>query len=270
MAKRSSLRNSSQRRIITAVATGAIVVLLGVTGGLGAVTWVYDHTFISVGHALSDSGSSLGGFFSTVGDLKSLSTQNDKLQRENADLRGRLASSADAARENTQLRRELGLQTVDAPKQLGADVVAFQPDSYRQFVTLNRGTAQGVTVGQVALNNGVVIGIISSVSSATSKLQLVNDPEFALAVQDQETGAQGVAHGELGGGINVERFAETDTVNPRDTIATSGLGGIVPRGLLLGQVESVNALTGGIFKTAHVPTTLQPSQLRYVFVVVGS
>jgi rod shape-determining protein MreC len=262
-------RTSSQRRILAAVFIGAIIVIFGASGGLGPLRWVYDHTFIATDHALSGSGSSFDGFFSALGAVSSLSIKNDQLVRENADLRGRLASTADAARENAQLRRELGLKTVDAPKQIGADVVSFQPDSYRQFVTLNRGSIQGVAVGQAALSNGVVVGTISSVSSTTSQLQLVSDPEFALAVQDQETGAQGVAHGQLGGGINVERFAETDVVHPHDTIATSGLGGTVPRGLLLGQVESVNALTGGIFKTAHVPTTLQPNQLRFVFVAVG-
>jgi rod shape-determining protein MreC len=263
-------RLDSSRRIMIAVAIGALLVLAGVSGALGPVVWTYDHSVLPVGRSLSSVGSGVGNFFGLLGQVRNLSDENAKLELQNATLRGRLAASADALRENDQLRRQLGLQEAGTPQQVGADVVAFQPDSYRQFLTIDRGTRNGIKVGQAALNNGIVVGTISAVSSTTAKLQLITDPEFALAVRDQETGALGVLYGQLGGGLTVNNIAQTDNINPGDTIASSGLGGIVPENLLIGQVQSVNAQTNGIFKSAQVSTTLQAEQLRFVFVVVGS
>ncbi len=260
----------SRRRIMLVVGIGAILVLAGAFGALGPVVWTYDHTVLPVGRSLSSAGSDVGSFFGLLGQVRNLSDQNTKLELENATLRGRLAASADALRENADLRRQLGLQIAGTPQQVGADVVAFQPDSYRQFLTLDRGSSSGIKVGQAALNNGIVVGTISSVSSTTSKLQLITDPEFALAVRDQETGALGVMQGQLGGGLTIKDIAQTDTMNPGDTIASSGLGGVVPENLLIGEVLSINAQAGGIFKSAQVSTTLQAEQLRFVFVVVGS
>jgi rod shape-determining protein MreC len=260
----------SRRRILVAVAIGALLVVAGASGGLGPVEWVYDHTIVPVGQTLSSAGSGTANFFGVLGQVRNLSSQNSQLELQNATLRGRLAASADAERENAELRRQLGLQQAGTPQQVGADVVAFQPDSYRQFLTIDRGSRNGIKIGQAALNNGIVVGTISAVSPSTAKLQLITDPEFALAVRDQETGALGVMHGQLGGGLTIEDIAQTDTMNPGDTVASSGLGGVVPENLLIGQVESINAQTGGIFKAAQVSTTLQAEQLRFVFVVVGS
>jgi rod shape-determining protein MreC len=260
----------SRRRIIIVVAIGALLVLAGAGGALGPIEWAYNHSLVPMARSLSVAGSGVGNFFGILGQVRNLSAENTKLEIENATLRGRLASSADALRENDALRRQLGLQEAGTPQQVGADVVAFQPDSYRQFLTINRGSRNGIKLGQAALNNGIVVGTISEVSSSTAKLQLITDPEFALAVRDQETGALGVMHGQLGGGLTIKDIAQTDTMNPSDTIASSGLGGVVPENLLIGQVLSINAQTGGIFKAAQVSTTLQAEQLRFVFVVVGS
>lgn len=259
-----------RRRIFFVVALGAVLVLAGLGGGLAPLSWVFDRTVMPVGAVFSQAGSAVGGFFGTLGQVQRLSDDNSRLERENADLRGRLASTADAKRENADLRRELGLREAGTPKQVAADVIVFQPDSYRQFITLNRGTNDGLKVGQAALSDGVVIGTISAVSAGTAKLQLITDPEFALTVRDQERGALGVIHGQLGGGLSVEHISATDVVSPGDTIATAGLGGIVPSGLLIGQVQSVNAQTGGIFKSAQVTAVLRAQQLRFVFVVIGS
>ena len=263
-------RIDSRRRILAAVVIGALLVIAGASGGLGPVEWVYNHTVMPVGQGLSSAGSGVGNFFGLLGQVRHLSADNTSLELQNATLRGRLAASADAERENAELRRQLGLQEAGTPQQVGADVVAFQPDSYRQFLTIDRGSRNGIKVGQAALNNGIVVGTISAVSPSTSKLQLITDPQFALAVRDQETGALGVMRGQLGGGLTIEDIAQTDSVNPGDTIASSGLGGVVPENLLIGQVQSVNAQPGGIFKAAQVTTTLQAEQLRFVFVVVGS
>jgi rod shape-determining protein MreC len=262
-------KTKSKRRILIAVVIGGLIVIFGIGGGIGPIQFLYNVTVMPASRSLSSLGSGFANFFGVIGDVNNLASKNTALEIENAKLRGRLASSDNALLENADLRRQLGLQIVANYNQIGADVVLFQPDTYRKFVTLDKGSSSGIRVGQAGLNNGVIVGTISSVNSSSSKLQLITDPVFALAVRDQETGALGVLRGQLGGGITVENISRTDTIRPGDTIVSSGLGGIVPENLLIGQVESINDQAGGIFKQAQVLITLIPEQLRFVFIVAG-
>jgi rod shape-determining protein MreC len=67
----------------------------------------------------------------------------------------------------------------------------------------------------------------------------------------------------------LDKIGQTDTVKPGDTVTTSGLGGLVPSGLLIGQVQSVNTRANVVFQTAQVETSLRVSQLRFAYVVLG-
>jgi rod shape-determining protein MreC len=199
-----------------------------------------------------------------------LAQDNVRLERENAELRQRLAADAETRRDNDLLRRELGLNVAGAPRELAAEVVAFQPDSYRQFVTINKGSQAGVKAGLAVVSEGVLIGVISDVQATTAHIMLVSDPEFKLAAKDQDTAANGIVQGQLGSGLAMSKIDQTDAIKPGDTVTTSGLGGVVPAGLYIGQVESVDARANVVFQSAQVATTFKLSKLRFVFVVFGS
>lgn len=263
-------RSRANRRIIIIVALAAVVTLTGVLGALGPLRWVYDRTVIPVSHGLATMGSSAGEALSNIGNVHNLSLDLAGLQKENAELKQRLAADADTRRDNEILRRQLGLNIAGAPTQIGAEVVAFQPDSYRQFVTISKGTRDGIRKGQGVMSEGALIGIISDVQLATSKVALVTDPEFRLTAKDQDGNATGVVSGQLGSGLVMEKIGQTDVIKPGDTITTAGFGGGVPAGLLIGQVQSVNTTDNAIFQSARLVTPLKINRLRFVFVVQGS
>lgn len=259
----------TNRRILILVAAGALVMVLGVTGRLGPVRWLYDHTVTPAAHGLATIGSTAGEAIANLGRVKDLAQDNVRLERENADLRQRLAADAETKRDNDILRKQLGLDVAGGPRQVAAEVVAYQPDSYRQFVTINRGSNAGVAQGMGVLSEGVLVGTIADVQATTARIMLVTDPEFKLAAKDQDTGATGIVQGLLGSGLELGKIGQTDTVKPGDTVTSSGLGGVVPSGLLIGQVESVDTRANVVFQSAQVSTSLRVSRLRFVFVVMG-
>lgn len=259
----------SNRRIVITIAVGAALVLLGVLGWLGPLRWVYDHTLSPAGSGLTAFGLNASEAVQNIGRVKDLARDNVRLERENADLRQRLAADAETRRDNELLRQQLGLNVAAPVRQVAAEVVAFQPDSYRQFVTINKGLRAGIQPGMAVLSEGVVIGTIQDVQPTTARIMLVTDPEFKLTAKDQETNAIGIARGQLGSGLLLDKIGQTDTVKPGDTITTSGLGGLVPAGLLIGQVESVNTRANVVFQSAQVATTMKVSRLRFAYVVLG-
>jgi rod shape-determining protein MreC len=156
-----------------------------------------------------------------------------------------------------------------SPRQVAAEVVLFAPDSYRQFVTINKGKNAGIAPGMAVTSEGVLIGTIVDVQAVSARIMLVTDPEFKLAAKDQDTGATGILQGQLGNGLILDEIGQTDTLKPGDTVTTSGLGGLIPSGLLIGSVQSVNTRSNVVFQSAQVETEFRVSQLRFVFVVLG-
>jgi cell shape-determining protein MreC len=129
----------ANRRILILIGAGVLVVLLGIVGKLGPLRSVYDRTLAPLGLGLSQVGSTTGEAIANLGRVKDLARDNARLEHENADLRQRLAADAETRRDNELLRKQLGLDVAGAPRQVAAEVISFQPDSYRQFVTINKG-----------------------------------------------------------------------------------------------------------------------------------
>src|SRR5207245_2498572 len=148
-------RTGANRRIVVIMALSGLLVLTGFLGWLGPVRWIYDHTLVPVVKVFAAAGSSTGDLASNLGRVSSLALDNQRLVRENADLRRRLAADAETNRDNELLRKQLGLEVAGTPGELAAEVVAFQPDSYRQFVTINKGSKAGLKDGMAAMSEGV-------------------------------------------------------------------------------------------------------------------
>lgn len=259
----------ANRRIPILLGIGVVLVLAGAIGKLGPLSWVFDHTVVPMGTGLSNFGSSTSQAFANLGAVRGLAAENAKLVQENAQLRQQVAADASIRRDNDALRAQLGLEAAGGPQEIAAEVVAFEPNSYRQFVTINKGSKAGIKGGEAVVSGGILIGTINDVSSSTARVMLVTDPDFKVVAEDQNTGANGLVEGQLGGGIQLNDIGQTDTVKPGDAVTTSGLGGTVPAGLLVGQIESVNTRTNVVFQTAQVQSTMQISKLRFAYVVVS-
>ena len=269
MTDRVNFGDKANRRIWITVGAGMFLAVAGVLGQLGPLRWAYEHSVVPAGAGLAAVGSTAAEAISNLGKVKDLARDNLKLEQENADLRQRLAADAETRRDNDLLRQQLGLEVAGAPRQVAAEVVAFQPDSYRQFVTINKGSGAGIKAGMAVLSGGELIGTIADTGSMTSRIMLVTDPEFKLTAKDQDTGATGIVRGQLGSGLILDKIGQTDAVKSGDTVTTTGLGGLVPSGLLIGEVQSVNTRANVVFQTAQVATSLQVSQLRFAYVVLG-
>jgi rod shape-determining protein MreC len=259
----------ANRRILVAVVIGAVLMMAGLLGQLGPARWLYDHTLAPVAHAMSDFGSNAGEAVSNMGRVRNLARDNARLEQENAGLRQRLAADAETRSDNELLRNQLGLVAAGAPRQVAAEVISFQPDSYRQFVTINKGAKADIKPGMAVMSEGVLIGTINDVQPTTARIILVTDPEFKLTAKDQASNATGVIRGQLGSGLVLDKIGQTDMVKPGDTVTTSGLGGLVPAGLFIGRVESVDTRANVVFQSAQVGTTLKASRLRFAYVVLG-
>ncbi len=221
------------------------------------------------GHGLREAGAALRGF-------GNLSRENQRLVAEVAALRAEARDLRALAAENDDLRRELGFRA-RAPRHLIAcEVLARDPDGWWQTLRLNKGRADGVKPDQAVVSADGLIGRTVEVSEHTAEVLLISDPACKVAVRLPRTSTFGVLAGR-GPSWRGDTLCRVDFLNknaailPGDEVVTSGLGGVFPRGLLVGYVgDQVFADRTGLYQQADVLSRARLGQLRYAYVVSGT
>lgn len=262
------------RRILLVVILGAVLVLANNIGWLSPLRAVSSYTITPVGGVFSGLGRGVADFGRLVLTARNLAGENQRLKTEVANLRQKLVEDSQLRQENTALRAELQFGETAVKQLRPAQIVSYQPDNFRQFLTVNRGSKDGIKTGQAVIAEGqVLVGKISEVTLNSSKVFLLTDPNFKLGALDQDSPskATGTIKGQLGsGGLVMERIPQDQVIKPGDTIVTSGLGSELPKGLIIGQVESVDQKDNAVFQSAQVVSSLKFNQLQLVFVIIGA
>jgi rod shape-determining protein MreC len=206
--------------------------------------------------------------FEFLGSIGSLKKENEKLLKENNVLISQVALLNDEKKENSMLREQLSL----APKKkfdLVSSFVIGQDSQYlNSWLLIDKGSEDGIKPGMPAIAyEGILIGKIEEVSANSSKIILLADSKSAVNVSDSETGARGILKGEYGLGIIMDMIMQTETLNIGDMIITSGLGGDLPRGLLVGKIQEIKTTKDKLFQQAIVVPRIKYSELGIVFVI---
>lgn len=263
------MRKRRGQRIIVIIAAGLVLVLANARGWLSPLHRLAAATISPISGVFNHSGSSVGSFFGLVGSIKDLGAENRQLAAENADLRQKLAEDAELRQQNDALRKQLSFGETAARKLIPAEVVSYQPDNFRQFITISRGKADGISVGMAVIAEGSLVGKVNEVSDHEAKVFMVTDPNFKVGGLDQDSRATGTVSGQLGTGLVMDKIAQNDSVKPGDTIITSGLGGELPKGIIIGRIESVDQKDNAVFQTAQIVSSLKFTRLELVFVMGG-
>jgi rod shape-determining protein MreC len=195
----------------------------------------------------------------------------------------RIASSYElAAQQNGALEAEVGrlksllqMPPTERFRLEHAEVAQRDFSSWWQRMVIRKGTDYGIPLGAPVVWSGGVVGRISEVHAFTAVVQLVTDPGLRIAaVVEGDTrpiSYQGGDNQVFGAPRGVVEFLPLDIYaggGTRKRLATSGLGGVFPPGLTIGQIIHVEASQDGLFKTGEVEIDPRISELTEVTVLV--
>jgi rod shape-determining protein MreC len=228
---------------------------------------------------------STGGLFRTVREVRDLRAEVEALQAQVDALRVENVRLREYEAEAQQLRALLNF-TSDYPisTRLGAEVVSreacedfpcgdtvgLEPNPYLRYVTINVGAQQGAGVGMSVVSGGAgLVGRISEVGPRTAKVQLLTDPDSAVAALLQTTRGTGLVAGQPDGSLQMEYIPQEEEVSVGDIVLTSGLGGLMPKGLVIGQVTAVQQREYETFQTATVRPAVDFERLELALVITG-
>lgn len=205
-----------------------------------------------------------------IGDL---AEQNRLMAAELFHLRNEVRDLKTLAEENLELRRQLDFSRRSPRNLVAGEVIARDISGWWHTIRLNRGTGDGVVADMAVVTLDGLVGKTIHVSSRTADVLLISDPSSRVSARIARTGSFGVVTGtgETGAGrvLCVMEFMNKNVpILEGDEVVTSGLGGVFPKGLLIGYVEKVYRDETGLFQRADVVPRADLGLLTYVFAVV--
>ncbi len=226
---------------------------------------------------LASARDSFAQFESNVKQLTALRERNASLEGENAQLRAELQTFRNLESENAQLREALKFQKASSFKLLAARVVAREPSSWWQYVTIDRGQRDGIEPNVAVITTRGLLGKVAIVNPGSSKIVLIGDENCRVSAVLEGTDEPGIVLGkptETGAmRCHMTFLSRTARIEPGQRVYSSGLGGVFPAGLLLGEVAQLLSGTEsgnfGLYREVVVEPAADLAEIRDVFVVLG-
>lgn len=170
--------------------------------------------------------------------------------------------------ENDRLRELLGSPLRSDERKMVAQVLTADTDPYTHQVVIDKGSDQGVYIGQPVISDKGVVGQVISVGKVSSRVLLISDATHAIPVQVLRNDIRVIASGTgRRDELQLEHIPSSTDIRPGDMLVTSGLGGRFPEGYPVGIIKSFDVDSQNAFAVVSVTPTAQLERLRYLLLL---
>ncbi len=265
-------------RIVAVGLVLAVVVVLVVgkrVPAIGAVQGVVLDAFAPIQDLITSSYQEVTGTGGrTVATVDQLVQENERLRAENDRLAQEAVRAPELQRENDELRDLLGLRRAGAPWQwLPGRVIAADPSNLVRSIDVELPTTSGLVENMTVMTARGLVGKITKLGRNAARVLLVTDSTSSVNAMVQRSRARGVVYGVRGAPgasqIVMRYIPQGEEIKAGDRIVTSGLGGIFPEGIAIGQVAEVRQSATDMFQEATVEPFVDFGRLETVLVITN-
>lgn len=269
---------SNKRLIVLLVSIILLVALIGYSmSDRRSLTWPEQFMKDSVGWVQSvfnKPAHYVAGLFEDINEMRNLYEEN-RILKAHLDDYAQIAVEVNVLRrQNENLKEALDIKESLFDHDLKpALVIHRSPDRWNEFVGVNKGEQHGVEVDMAVITSKGLVGKVRYVSQFTSTVQLLTDHDRTNRISAMVDAEDGEVYGFIEGydeqtGALMLRKIEADAhIEVGQTVITSGLGGIFPKGLLIGEVMRVEADEYGLTKNAFIEPSASFHNLDYVLII---
>lgn len=215
----------------------------------------------------------ISGNDSYFADMDTLKQENEELKQKNSELEQSLRELEIIKAENETLKEYVNLKDKYADyNTIPADVINRDISNYSSTVVINVGTDDEIKEGMTVIADSGLVGHIVSVTSNTAKVQTIVDTASAVTSTISTTDDTIVVQGTLDDKTALKAtFIPTDAVVLQgDSVETSGIGGIYPKGIHIGTIREVVNTNNITDRYAIVDTAVDFTKLNTVLVITNS
>lgn len=203
-------------------------------------------------------------------NLRDLNEKNQELEVLVQELEAEILSLLNYQRENQFLREALNFESELSHEFLVAEVIGRSPSNWEKTITLNRGTAHGITSGMAVVTRTGIVGTVINTSRFTSTVLLIVDAQSATGGLIQDTGELVLIEGDQRneGYLLVTPTGRDNVVEVGDVVVTSGLSRIYPKNLPIGKITQVESKQFDLSFEAILEPFVDFTRLEYVLVIL--
>lgn len=209
------------------------------------------------------------GFIAWSSDLGVSRSQLEALRSQNVELRRRVSTLEEARLENIRLKKLAGFTQASNTKTVGARVIGRPTNQWEGVITIDRGTDDGIAAGMPVVGAQGLLGQTVGVTKHAAKVRLITDPQSGVASMVQSTRAEGIVRGSIEGKLTMDFVSAETTVRAGDIVISSGMGGVYPKGLVVGEVTRVRTSPSALYQDIEVTPAGKLTGLEEVLVLVS-
>lgn len=168
---------------------------------------------------------------------------------------------------NHRLRHMLGFEEEIPRPMIAAQVVGKDPSPWSKTIIVDMGTREGVRQGAPVVIPEGIVGVVVEASARFAKVLLLIDPNSAVDALVQPTRARGIVKGGGADYCVFDYVLRKHEISVGDTVVSSGLDGVFPKGLRLGRISEIVRLNAGIFQKVSVTPYVDFEILEEVFII---
>ncbi len=203
-------------------------------------------------------------------DIQNLKQENDELKKKNSELEQSLRELENIKTENETLKEYMALnQKYGEYKTIPAYIINKDISNYSKTVIINVGAKDGIRENMTVIADKGLVGHIISVTDSTAKVQTIIDTASAVSCMMSTNKDSIVCKGTLEKNTELKGMyipADANVIQG-DSIETSGLGGIYPKGIHVGSVKNVDTAKNITDRTAVIETAVDFNKLDTVLVI---
>ena len=268
----------SNKKLIGWVLGGIVTLLLitfSLTVGSNIVSQGVNDVTNILGRMLAYPANSVNDFMESISNLTNTYQENQTLKQKVETIYELEVQLNDLKKDNEKMKEALKLQdTLNEYSLINATVIARNPDTWRDIVTINKGANDGLTPQMSVMSDNGLVGKVLDVNPTSARVALLSNNDNTLVrVAAMIQGEKESIYGTLTGFdhekniLIMSQIQATQEIKVGDKVVTSGLGGVSPSSLYIGTVEEVAMDRFGFYKEVRIKPAADTNDVRYVTVV---
>lgn len=273
------MKNSFWKKIINVLAVIILFLGIGLTNGktrevsavesfLGSLITIPQNGFTYLKNWFSKNDL----FFN---DLEELKQENSVLKEENEALKNKMMDYEILASENKTLKEQARIQDSYLDYEVViADVISDSASNWDEIYVINKGSQDGIKPNMTVITTDGLVGYVETVASHSSKVVSILDAGNSVSARSTRTRDSVVCKGNLSlkdeGKLKITAIPIEVEFIEGDKFETSGMGGLYPKGIAIGEVDSYQNKANPLENEAILKTYVDFNKLETVAVIINT
>ncbi len=226
-----------------------------------------------VNKAATSLGGILEGIYGYIFEYEQLKADNEALRIQYAEAMEQAREGAEAVEENHRYETLLGFAEENPDYVMEqARIVSWNANNYSSGFTISKGASSGISAGDAVITEyGAFVGQVTEVGPSSATVSTLIDVNTSVGVLVGANGSAAMLVGDNAlmheGLVRVTWLTEGAQLFLDDEILTSGSGGLIPSGLVIGTITSIQTEAAGQTEYGIITPAVDLNSLVQVFII---